>query len=51
MGPFAAQSLGPFDLSNIQLSHGPKTRGPLLSMKYWMVIRDPYFMVYDIIPI
>ena len=25
-------------------------RGPLLSMKYWLVNRDPFFMVYEIIP-
>ena len=23
----------------------------LLSMKYWLINRDPYFMVYEIIPI
>ena len=33
------------------LSHDQKTRGPLLSIESWMVNRDPYFMVYEIIPI
>ena len=29
-----------------QMSPRKKTRGPLLSMKYWLFYRDPYFMVY-----
>ena len=35
----------------VDMSHGQKTRGPLLSIESWMVNRDPYFMVYEIFPI
>ena len=31
-----------------QMSH--ENNPALLSMKYWLVDRDPYFMVYEIIP-
>ena len=33
-----------------QLSHEKKKKNLLLSMKSWLVNRDPYFMVYEIIP-
>ena len=34
-----------------QLSHEKKTKTALLSIESWLVNRDPYFMVYEIIAI
>ena len=60
MGKRGEKVTGPFKNANFwyqfvrflgckQMRHEKKNL--LLSMKYWLVNRDPYFMVYEIIPI